>query len=248
MTSNATQNRAPIGALRMSTIAVTGVIVAVGVSAVAAAIVLSTQVSDQQALVKIDAAGPISRVVITDSESDVRITGDAAANGVTGQAAVQWKGEDGKRPVLRQSVSGGVLTLIKDCSGGGCGPIDIVVSVPRGVSVQATTSDGNITLSGVTGQVDLTSSGGSINADGLGAANASFHTLNGNIDASFTGAPARIVAETTNASVTIGTDGRTAYYDAVHTTNGVESLTNVQDRTSPDEIDATTTNGDVTIS
>ena len=100
MTSNATQNRAPIGALRMSTIAVAGV--------------------------------------------------------------------------------------IKDCSGGGCGPIDIVVSVPRGVSAQATTSD--------------------------------------------------------------GTDGRTAYYDAVHTTNGVESLTNVQDRTSPDEIDATTTNGDVTIS
>jgi hypothetical protein len=248
MTSNATRTRAPIGAVRMGTIGFVGVIVAVGVPAVAAAIVMSSQVSEREAVVGIDAAGPVSRIVVADSDSDVRIVGDAAAKGVSGQAVVQWKGGDGGRPVLRQSFSGGVLTLTKDCSGGGCGPIDITVSVPRGVSVQAVTSEGNIALSGVTGLVDLVSSGGSIDADGLGSANASFRTIDGAIDASFTGAPARIVAETTNASVTIGTDGRTAYYDAVHTTNGVESLTNVQDRTSADEIDVTTTNGDVTIS
>ena len=132
-----------------------------------------------------------------------------------GQAVVQWKGKGGKRPALRQSVADGVLTLTKDCSGGGCGPIDITVSVPRDVSVQATTSEGSITVSGVAGPVDLTSKNGDIKADGLGSGDASFHTTNGTIDASFAGAPARISAGTTNASVTIGTDGRTAYYDSV---------------------------------
>ena len=115
--------------------------------------------------------------------------------------------------------SGGVLTLTKDCSGGGCGPIDLTLTVPRDVAVQVTTSDGHIGLSGVGGAVDLASSNGSIEADGLGSGNASFHTTNGSIDASFTGAPALIAAHTTNGAVTVTTDGRTPYYDSVSTTN-----------------------------
>lgn len=209
--------RAPIGALRISAIAMAGVILAVAVPAAAAAFAMATQVSDQQERVAVDSAGPVSRIVIADSGSDIRVTGDAAATTATGQAVVQWKGKGGKRPALRQSVADGVLTLTKDCSSGGCGPIDITLTVPAGVSVRATTSDGDIRLSGVTGAVDLTSSNGSIDADRLGSADASFHTTDGSIDASFAGAPARIAAHTTNGSVTIGTDGRTRYYDAVRT-------------------------------
>jgi hypothetical protein len=225
-----------------------GVLLAVGVPAVAAAFVMSTQVTDQEARVGIDAAGPISRIVIADSESDVRITGDPAATAVSGQAVVQWKGKNGKRPELRQSFSGGVLTLAKDCSSGGCGPVDITLTVPAGVSVQTTTSNGDIALSGINGAVTLVTGNGSIEADRLGSGNASFTSTDGSIEASFAGAPARIAAKTTNGSVTIGTDGRTVYCDSVSTTGGNRTLSNAQDQRAADEIDVTTTNGDVTIS
>jgi hypothetical protein len=247
MTYDATPPRAPIGALRLSTIAMVGVIVAVSVPAAAAAIAMSTQVSDQQARVGISASGPVTRVVVEDSVSDVLITGDSAASGVVGEGVVQWKGKGGKRPVLRQSLAGGVLTLTKDCSSGGCGAIDLTLTVPRDVAVQVTTSDGHIGVSGVTGAVDLTSSDGSIEADHLGSGNAAFHTTDGSVDASFAGAPALITAHTTNGSVTVVTDGRTAYYDSVSTTNGTQVLTNPQDRRAVAEIDVTTTNADVTI-
>ena len=248
MTFDATPPRAPIGTLRISTIAMAGVIVAVSVPAVAAAFAMSSRVADQQARVGIAAAGPITRVVVADSESDVQITGNAAATGVDGQAVLQWKGRGGKRPVLRQSVSDGVLTLAKDCSGGGCGPVDITLTVPRDVSVLVTTSQGGIEVSGVTGAVDLTSGNGGITAENLGSGNASFKTTNGSINATFHGAPTRIAASSTNGSVTIATDGQTAYYDSVSNTNGLRYLTNVQDRKAAAEIDVTTTNADVTIS
>lgn len=248
MTFDATPPRAPIGALRISTIAMAGVIVAVSVPAVAAAFAMSSRVSDQQAQVGIAAAGPITRIVVADSESDVQITGNAGATGVDGQAVLQWKGKGGKRPVLRQSVADGVLTLTKDCSSGGCGPVDITLTVPRDVSVLAATSQGHIEVSGVTGAVDLTSSNGSIDAEDLGSGNASFKTTNGSVNVSFRGAPTRIAADTTNGSVTIATDGQTAYYDSVSTTNGLRNLTNVQDRRAAAEIDVTTTDADVTIS
>lgn len=247
MTFDASPPRAPVGALRMSTIAMAGVIVAVSVPAAIAAFAVSSRVTDQQAVVGISAAGPISRVVIADSESDVRISGVDAA-GVSGQAVVQWKGRGGKRPVLRQSVADGVLTLTKDCSSGGCGPVDITLSVPRGVAVRAATSDGDISVTGIMGGVDLTSSNGGIDAIGLGAGDASFHTTDGSIDASFTGAPARITAVTTNAAVSVVTDGQTPYHDSVSTKNGNQVLTNVQDRDAANEIDVTTTDGDVTVS
>ena len=48
--------------------------------------------------------------------------------------------------------------------------------------------------------------------------------------------------------MSIGTDGRTAYYDSVTAAGGDRVLTNVQDRRAADEIDVTTANGDVTIS
>lgn len=249
MTFDATPPRAPIGALRVSTIAMAGVIVAVSVSAATATFAMSTQVSDQRAVVPIRAAGPITRVVVSDSVSDVQITADSAADGVSGQGLVQWKGKNGKRPALRQSFANGVLTLTKDCSSGGCGPIDITLSVPPDISVQATTSVGHVAVTGVTGTVDLMSSqGGSIEAERLGSGNATFRTTEGSIDASFTGAPARITAQTTNGTVSVATDGRTAYYDSVSDTGGTATLSNVQDRRSADEIDVTTTNGDVTIS
>ncbi|MBW8805441.1 MAG: DUF4097 family beta strand repeat protein [Catenulisporales bacterium] len=249
MTYDAPPPGRPIGALKISTVALLGVVVAVGVPTAAAAIAMSVsgRVDDQRAAVAITATGPISRVVVQDSESDVVVTGDPAATGAEGRAQIQWKGEHGRRAALRQSVENGVLTLAKDCSSGGCGPVNIDLRVPANVSVQVTTSDGSVEVANVTGAVDLTSSDGELRASGLGSGDASFQTTNGTVSAEFTGAPARIRAGTTNADVHITTDGKTTYYDSVQTTNGSQSLTNPQDRFAADEIDVTTSNGNVSV-
>lgn len=248
MTFDATPPRAPIGALQLGTIGLVGALVAVGVPAVTAALATSTPVNGRSARVAIEASGPIRQVVVTGSLSRVRISGDPAATGVSGQALVQWKGKDSERPILRQKVADGVLTLSKDCSGDHCGPVDLTLTVPRDVSVRASASDCGIEVSRVTGTVELASSNGDIVADHLGSGNAILKTTNGTIDASFTGAPRRITAGTTNGDLTIATDGRTVYYDSVTTANGNQNLTNVQDRMAAAEIDASTVNGDVTIS
>lgn len=249
MTKEARQTR-PIGAVRISTIALCGVIAAVSVPAVAAAITVSGRVDNRHATQQIAAAGPISRVVIEDSESDVTVTGDPAATGAGGQAVVEWqaaRGKKGNRPSLEQSVDNGVLTLKKVCIPGGCGSVHITLRVPKDVSVQATTSDGRIQVSDVTGSVDLTSTNGSLEGNRLAAGEASFRTTNGSVTADFAGAPGRIRVDTTDGDVTITTDGRTAYFDSVQASNGTETLTNPQDRTATHEIDVKTSNGSVTI-
>jgi hypothetical protein len=247
MTNDVSPTRRPISGIRVSSAALSGVVVAVLVPTAAAALAISGRVTNEHATVAIAAAGPITRVVVQDSASDVVIAGDASATRAEGQADVQWKGEDGPRPVLRQSVADGVLTLTKDCSSGACGSIDITLRVPAGVSVRATTSSGRIQVRNVTGGVDLTSSNGDLQGIGLGSGPAAFRTSNGTVRASFDGAPTRIAVEDSNGDVTVTTDGRTPYYDDVSTTNGPAVLANRQDRQGSNEIDVTTTNGKVTV-
>ncbi|MFD0637941.1 hypothetical protein ACFQ9X_46695 [Catenulispora yoronensis] len=209
MTYDVPPPRRPIGAVRISTVALLGVVVAVSVPTVAAALAVSGRVSDEHATIAIDSGGPVTRVVVEDSGSDVTITGEAAATTVVGSAEVQWKGKNGPRPRLRQSLANGVLTLSKDCSDGACGPVDITLRVPKGVSVRAVTSDGRIQVMNVDGGVDLTSTNSDVEGYGLGSGDASFDTRDGAVRASFTGAPARISVKTTNGDVDLATDGRT---------------------------------------
>jgi hypothetical protein len=247
MTYDANPPQRPIGALRISTIALFGVIAAVSVPAVATAIAVSNRVENQQAQVAIAASGAISKVVVRDSESDIRIVGDPQAGEVSGHAVVQWKGKNGKRAELRQSLDDGVLTLSKDCSSGGCGSIDITIRVPAAVAVQATSSNGEISVSDVTGAVNLSTTSGNLQGFNLGSGDASFKTTDGNVDASFQGAPARIRVNTTNGNVTLATDGKTAYYDSISCAECEQSLSNRQDRWSRAEIDVTTSNATVII-
>ncbi|NUR60781.1 MAG: hypothetical protein HOV87_19275 [Catenulispora sp.] len=248
MTHDAPSPHRPISSVRITTVALIGVVTAVSVPAVAAAIAVSSPVTDESASVPIAATGPITRVVVLDSESDLTITGDLSATGASGQAEIQWKGEHGPRPVLRQSVADGVLTLSKDCSCGGCGPVDIRLRVPRDVSVRAVTSDGRIQVMDVTGGVDLVSSNGDLEGFGLGAGPASFRTTNGSVHAAFDGAAPSIRLQTTNGDADLVTDGRTAYNTTVNSTGDeLKDVENIRDRLSPNVIVVSTTNGKVSV-
>lgn len=252
MTSDTTPTRRPIGAVRVSTVALLGVLAAIAVPACAAAIVMSGSVDGKQQAQDLNEARTVSRVVVVDSDSSVHITGNAALRGITGRASLTWHALQGGSkhtavvPQVTQQYADGVLTLTKDCLGTDCGA-DIDIQVPPGVSVQVTTSNAGIDVSNVTGGVDLNTKNGSITASRLGNGDATMNTSNNTIDASFTGAPVNIWAHTSNDDITIVTDGRTHYYDKVSTTNGRLRIGNVDDRKADNVIDAMTTNGNITI-
>lgn len=237
----------PISAVRISTVALAGVVMAVSVPVVATAIVVTTPVRDEHATVPIAATGPITRIVVTDSVSDVVITGDPSATGASGQAQLQWKGEHGPRPALSQHVADGVLTLSKECPPDACGPVDVAVRVPTGVSVQVGISDGQVRVMDVTGGVDLSSTDGDLEGYGLGSGPASFQSKNGTVRAAFAGAPTHIVAQTTNGDVDLSTDGHTPYDTQISTTNGETDVRNVRDHRSSNVLVVSTTNGKVTV-
>lgn len=247
MSSETPPTRRPIPALRVSTVALLGVVAAAAVPAGAAAIVMSGSVDSRQRTQVLGEAGPVSRVVIVDADSSVHVSGAPGVSGMTGKASLTWHAlRDGVAPRVVQKYAGGVLTLTKDCDGGDCGA-DLDIQVPPTVSVQVTTSNAGIDVTGVSGGVDLHSENAAITARDLGGGDATMTTSNGSIYAAFAGAPRNISAHTSNAPVTIVTDGRTPYFDQTSTTNGQTYLQNKQDHRSDNTIDVETTNSDIKI-
>ena len=246
MSSETPPTRRPIPALRVSTVALLGVVAAVAVPAGAAAIVMSVSGDAWQRSQDLTQAGPVSRVVIVDADSLVHVTGNPGVSGMTGKATLTWhRPRGGGIPYVAQQYADGVLTLTEEC-GGDCAA-DLDIKVPPHASVRVTTSTAGIDVADISGGVDLHSENGAITATRLGGGDATMNTSNGSIHASFAGAPQNISAHTSNAPVTIVTDGHTPYFDQTSTTNGQTILRNKRDRRSPDTIDVATSNADVDI-
>ena len=247
MSSEPTPTRRPIAAVRISTIALLGIVAAVAVPACAAAIVMSGTVDNKQAQQDLGLDRPVSRVVIVDSDSSVHVTANSALFGVSGQATLTWHTFSGtSHAKVVEQYADGVLTLSKDCGGIDCGAA-IDIQVPPKVSVQVDTSNAGIYVTGVLGAVDLHSSNASITAKHLGSGEANLNTSNASIHASFDGGPKSIRATTSNASVSITTDNRTPYYDDVKASNGDTNLQNVQDHLSTNELYIRTSNSGITV-
>lgn len=247
MSSEPTATRRPIAAVRVSTIALIAIVAAVTVPTAAAALVLSGSIDNHMKQVNLNEPGPVSRVVIEDSNSTVRVTGDAALSGMSGHADLTWHSFSGttKAKVIQQYADG-VLTLSKDCGGGDCWA-DIDILVPPTVSVQVTTSNAGVSITNVSGGVTVQDSNAGISAKQLGGGDVTLKTSNAAIEATFVGGPKNIWAHTSNSSVDITTDGHTPYYDNVVTSNATPHLLNHPDRRAPNVIDVLTSNDDVTI-
>jgi hypothetical protein len=247
MSSETPPTRRPIPALRVSSVALLGVVAAVVVPAGAAAIATSGSVDSRQRTQELGQAGPVSRVVIVDADSTVRVNGSPGVSGMTGKASLTWHAlRGGGDPHVVQQYAGGVLTLTKDCGGTHC-DADLDILVPPTVSVQVTNSNAGIEVANVSGGVDLHGENGAITATGLGSGDATMQTSNDSIYASFAGAPQNISAHTSNDHIVVITDGRTLYFDQTSTTNGQTTLQNKQDRFSANTIDAETTNSYIKI-
>jgi DUF4097 and DUF4098 domain-containing protein YvlB len=165
------------------------------------------------------------------------------------QVTETWRFHDTK-PTTKHAVDGDTLRLSESgCVGHGhaC-QVDYKVRVPAATAVTATDTAGSMTLTGLTGDIDVTDSAGGIEGTGLGAKNTVVRDSAGSIKLSYTAVPDSVDAHDSAGAITIHVPDSVAYHVDAHTTAGKTSVEVPQDQGSPHRIVAQDTAGSITIS
>jgi hypothetical protein len=246
------------GALRLLAVLLSVLLVAYGVWSLASLLARSTQ--HRQATY----AGVRTVDVNLDFES-LRVTATDAA---TVHLNRSWSWSFGEPTTRQRKVGDRLVVSSSGCTftpGLGCtGSVEL--EVPRGVTLRLRTDNSGLTLRGLTGDIDASTSNGSVEGSGL-TGRLRLHTSNGHIEATdlrttqvdastsngavrlgFTIAPTTVVASTSNGSaeVLVPRDG-TAYRVDATTSNGANQVTVPTDSLADRTIDAHTSNGAVRV-
>jgi Toastrack DUF4097 len=122
------------------------------------------------------------------------------------------------------------------------------IRVPRGVAVQATSSDSSITVAGVDGELQLHSSDGGITATDVRSPTAAASSGDGRVALAFAAAPTQVRATSSDGAVTVVVPDTSDAYRVDATTS--DGTTDVRVRTDPASarvIDTHSSDGRVTV-
>ncbi len=158
----------------------------------------------------------------------------------------------GDPPQTSHSVAGSRLTLSYRCPSGAAAigqscSVSYVVKVPRRIAVQIDGQVGSATLSGLAGQLILTSSTGNIDATGLTSGTVTARASAGGITLGFTAPPSIVDAQTQVGSVTVRLPAGTAYAVESDTQVGTAEVTVQRDAGSVHRIKVDSQVGSVTV-
>lgn len=107
------------------------------------------------------------------------------------------------KPGRKQSVDGGELVLASTgCASGDCS-IAYAIEIPSTLSVRLDSAGGTISLSGLTGIIDVSSDGGALSGDGLAPPELTARTGGGTVDLAVTQAPDRVDVDSGGGNVTL---------------------------------------------
>ncbi len=157
----------------------------------------------------------------------------------------------GNPPQTNHAITtGGQLTLSYTCPGGfdvnACS-VTYVVKVPRRLAVQIDDKVGGTTLTGLAGQLTLTSSTGNIDATGLTSATVTARASVGTITLGFTAPPTTVDVQAQVGSVTVRLPAGTAYAIDTGSQVGTVDVTVQRDPGSPHRITARSQVGSVSV-
>ncbi len=163
------------------------------------------------------------------------------------QVTETWRFDDAK-PTTTHGIDGDTLRLSENgCERGHACQVDYRVRVPAATAVTAKDTAGAMTLTGITGDIDVTDTAGRIDGTGLGAKNTVVRDSAGAIDLRYTAVPDSVDAHDSAGSITIRVPDSVAYHVDAHTTAGKTSVDIPQDGSSPHRIVADDTAGAITI-
>lgn len=206
-------------------------------------------------------AGPVRTLVVNAEVGGVRVTG-----GGSGQVSVtEHITFEHTAPTTALRAASGTVILDSNCPALETCGVSYDITVPRATTVRvhddvgtirldslsgpitAHTNAGDIDLSSVSGAIEVSANAGSILGQDLSSARATLRLSAGDIDVTFSAAPATITATATAGSVTLHVPGNVSY--AVNATALVGSIqvSVTRDPASQHLITASTRTGSITI-
>lgn len=183
---------------------------------------------------------PIATLDLRTDAGSIDVVGDAPADTVRITRRRSWTGAE---PVVTDQWAGTTLTTRVACDS--CG-VSFEVHVPPSVATRLAAGAGNVTVTGLTGDADLSSSSGTVTARDLTAATVSAQSRSGGVALDLAGVPQQVRASTAAGSVTVAVPAGSYRVDAT-TSAGRTAVSVPQDPSSPRTIDARSSAGSVTV-
>jgi len=205
-------------------------------------------------------SSPVHMLVISDRVGDVHVTAGAGPVSVTERISYRHQ-----LPATMHVVRAGTLTLTGTCPAQQPCDVEYHVRVPPATAIRIDDRVGNVRLVALTGQVithisaggialrslsgavQVSDRAGSISGSGLSSATATLNTFVGDIDASFSAAPATVAATTTIGSISLRLPRGAVYAVHASATVGGIHVTVPQASSSAHSITAHAGTGSVTI-
>ena len=172
------------------------------------------------------------------------------------------------RPAISETLQGDRLTVNATCSGvviGQCGSSERL-TVPAGVALDVDSSDANVTVDGISGDLNLhsgdgdvsvsndsgrlrlSSDNGDVQGSDLSASIVTASSTDGDVDLIFTSAPRSVTGTSSNGNVEVGLPRVPApYLVSASSDNGIRSVDVHTDSTSDRRISVASDDGDVSV-
>ena len=206
-------------------------------------------------------SAPVQTLVVNAQVGDVHVIGgDSGRVSVTEHITFR-----GTAPRTTHRVTSGTLALDSNCPALEICSVGYVITVPRAMTVRvgdnvgairlqslsgqvtAHTNVGDIDLGSVSGPIEVTGHAGLIRGQNVSSARATLRLSAGDIDVTFSAAPAAVTATTDVGAVTIRVPGGRSYAVNASALIGTTRISVTRDPASPHAITASTKTGAITI-
>ncbi|MFI7633979.1 DUF4097 family beta strand repeat-containing protein [Nonomuraea sp. NPDC049400] len=207
-------------------------------------------------------AGPLNEDTasydVTDKVAGVRVEADSGTvavvesdrQGIRVTEELSWRKT---KPETSHKVQGDTLTLSFKCantwglgSGGAACEVSYKVEVPKGLRVNVSSDSGDLTLKGLSGELNARTDSGAIKTDGLAAKRVTAETDSGDVDLAFGGPPDKVVTSSDSGNISIHVP-QGPYNIVAKTDSGGKNITVPTDASAARQIELTTDSGDLEV-
>jgi DUF4097 and DUF4098 domain-containing protein YvlB len=185
---------------------------------------------------------PVTRLMLDSDAGEVSVRAGAASQ-VT--ATRRYAGAE---PLVEQTVEGDVLTVTARCPDGAdpCA-VDLEVTVPAVAAVRVRVGAGDVTVQGLSGEVDLEAGTGDLRGTGLAGPTATARSGAGAVDLRHTTAPEQVVAEAGAGDVSVTVPAAEVYRVEANSAVGEVRVEVADDPGASRRVSARSGAGDVTV-
>ena len=205
----------------------------------------------------------ISQIDFTMPSGNITLSAGASGSVVVSRD-LKW---DKTEPTVSEVWSGDTLQITVNCPSQPHCSVDYTVQVPSTVAVQTHTDSGDVsvsnltggvnindttgdvTLAGLAGRIQVDSNTGTVTGTGLQSTDVGVQGQTGDVELGFSAVPQTVsaITDTGRVHVSLPSDGATGYHVQAAAATGERTVSVQEESGSPHTITAKTTDGDVTV-